>query len=81
MIARRLIERLVPDIEDVAANFIEQEVGRYDWRRNWKSMRKDHDMVEHARSWLSRYSIHLDPQELITWIDEFVDRVKGNWIG
>ncbi len=81
MVARQLIERLVPDIEDVAYDFIEQEVGRYDWRRNWTGMRKDHDMVEHARTWLSRYGINVDAQELVHWIDEFAGQVKGNWVG
>ena len=80
MIARQLIEQAIPDLDDVAMTFIEQEVGRRDWRRNWTQMRACQDMATHAKVWLDRCKLGIDPHELVRKIDQFVETERGSWI-
>ena len=66
-------------LETAAYDFIEQEVGRIDWRHNWKKMREGGDMVTHAENWARKMTLDVDPRELVQWIDDYVDQQRGAW--
>lgn len=66
-------------LETAAYDFIEQEVGRIDWRRNWEQMRKEQDMVTHASVWIRKMNLDLDARELVQWLDDFVAQQRGAW--
>lgn len=59
------------DTEDLAAEYIEGEVGRHDWAHNWPQHKSKHgkDLRNKVMAWLKLYEIDHDPDALIAAID------------
>jgi len=67
-------------IDDVAYDFIENEVGRHDWSNNWQKWRREKpDLKERVQAWLDRYQIDQEPQGLIDFLDSMVQTRVGKW--
>lgn len=66
------------NLDDVAADFVEQEVGQHDWVRNWQQMRAAQDPVERVSSWMQGYQLRLDPAELVQRLDDMA-ALGGAW--
>lgn len=69
------------DNEDLALEYIEGEVGRHDWQRNWKdhSGRHGDKLRSVIQAWLDRYEIDHDPQGLIDFIEKDLLSRPGRW--
>ena len=59
------------DTEELAAEYIEGEVGRHDWSHNWPQHKSKHgnSLREKVQAWLNLYEIDHDPDALIAAID------------
>lgn len=71
------------DTDDIAYEFVEQEVGRRDWRNNWpkfKSNQGDEAALERRiKAWLDYVGIEYDPKEIIQFLDRMVSDRNGIW--
>lgn len=69
-------------LEDTAYDYVEREVGRHDWKRNWPKFRERHGqgLRERIAGWLKRYELeHHDPQSIIDFLDLMVRTRHGTW--
>jgi hypothetical protein len=69
------------DTEDLAYEFMEQEVGRYDWKNNWPKFKANHDgiLVQRVQAWLDYLGIDYDANEIINFLDKMVKTENGKW--
>jgi len=63
---------------ELAADFIEQQVGRYRWRDNIRAMIQKDALMPLLSKWLHTMRIKSDPKKVIAGIRDLLDR-KGNW--
>ncbi len=66
-------------IQDVAADFIENEVGRFDWLRNWGVIRSQGDPVPKVQAYLDTYAITADARKIVAEIDRMAVENPGRW--
>jgi hypothetical protein len=66
-------------MQDIASDFIENELGRFDWVENWKLVKQDGSAVDRIEAYLSAYGIDVDPQEVAGYIDRMEDKNPGRW--
>ena len=69
-----------PDIEDVAATFIEQEVGRFDWKNNWTVYKNKPSLSDRVAAWLALMDLQIDPSDLIAEVDRLSAERSGRWV-
>jgi hypothetical protein len=76
------IDKLLPapslddeDIRDLAHDFIEQEIGRHDWKNNWVKAKATTPIEVRIERWLRRNGDHDGAvQPIILYIDGMVKR-------
>lgn len=73
--------RHAQDTEDLAYEFMEQEVGRFDWAANWPKFKANHAgiLVQRVQAWLNYLGIDYDPNEIIQFLDHMVETGAGKW--
>jgi hypothetical protein len=71
--------RVQDSIEDTALDFVENEVGRHNWKENWQKWKAKPDLRATVQAWLHRYEIDHDPQGLIEYIDRLSATRHGKW--
>jgi hypothetical protein len=71
------------DTDDIAYEFIEQEVGRFDWRNNWPKFKANYatpkELERRVQAWLDYCGIDYDPKEIINFLDDMVTNRNGRW--
>ena len=67
------------DVESAACNYIEQEVGRYDWKANWEHHRQQPDTETKVQAWLDHYEYGGTAAEVIAFIDGTMMQAEGKW--
>lgn len=71
------------DTEDLAFEFMEQEVGRLDWRNNWPKWKANlggDDVIRRkVQAWLDYLGIEYDPGLIVAFLDDMVKNRNGNW--
>jgi hypothetical protein len=69
-------------LQDIALEYMEGEVGRHDWKRNWKDHKARHggSLKEKVQAWLNHFEIDHDPQGLIDYIDSELSIQDGKWL-
>lgn len=70
------------DTEDIAFEFMEQEVGRLDWRNNWPKVKANlgpDGTRRKVEAWLRYMGIEYDPNLIIAFLDDMVTNRNGNW--
>lgn len=80
--AQAVVEVLLDDevsVTDIAADFIEDEVGHYDWVNNWNVVRSRKDPVQMVQEYLDRYGLISDAQAIVNVIDEMAKNNPGRW--
>ena len=68
------------DIEDVAACFVEEELGRFDFVNNWNQAKSRGSIVDRIAQWLDRVRLNVDPNELIAALDRLAASRPGRWL-
>lgn len=80
-IAGKLIVEIVldadEDIAEIAADFIENEVGRLDWVNNWRVIKAREDVLAKVQSYLATYGLTVDAQEVINTVDRMAKENPG----
>lgn len=69
-------------LQDIALEYMEGEVGRHDWKRNWKDHKSRHgeSLKDRVAAWLKHFEIDHDPQGLIDYIDGELSLQDGKWL-
>lgn len=72
------------NIQDLAYAFMEDEVGRFDWRINWPKFKSNlgsqENVVNYVQAWLDTASISCNPQSIISYLDTFCSEQVGRWL-
>ena len=67
------------DTEDAALQFIEDEVGRFDFRNNWAKVKEKGGVRQRIQQWLEALNADGNPDEIIEYLDRLVVDRAGNW--
>lgn len=67
------------DVADIAADFVENEIGRFDWVNNWYVIRGKEDPVAKVNRYLNAYSLVADPAAVVAAIDQMAQNNPGRW--
>jgi hypothetical protein len=68
------------DTEDLACQFMEDEVGRFDFRNNWKKLKETQNVRQRIQQWLEALNVDGNPEEIIAYLDKLVAERAGNWL-
>lgn len=80
MKAIQIIEMMAAEeAEDMAANFVEQALGRHDWLNNWKRLKEKKEEEQRIRAWIGQYQIETDPQSIISVLDMWATGQHRQW--
>jgi hypothetical protein len=77
-----LVERTDFDreTEDLSCAFVEEEVGRYDWRNNWLAIRAAGVARERVQRWLQAMKSDHDPDKILACLDQLSRTLSGRWL-
>jgi len=67
---------------DLAAEYIEGEVGRFDWQHNWPKHKENSgsDLGTKVADWLRHYEVDHDPAAIVNYLDDLLARnPEGKW--
>jgi hypothetical protein len=82
-VARAIMEVLIDadqeSLIEIAADFVEDEIGHYDWVNNWRVVKGREDVVAKVAGYLREYSLPGDPQEIVNIIDRMASDNPGRW--
>lgn len=74
-------QRTFEDVtQDVSLDFMEQEIGRHDWRNNWDKVKEAGDVRAKIKAWLERMAIDHDPQLIVDYLDDLHRNNEGRWL-
>jgi len=68
------------ETEDLALLFVEEEVGRFDWKNNWPKIRAAGNARQRVEAWLSVVKSNHDPDKIIEFLDRMVQERSGRWL-
>jgi hypothetical protein len=69
------------DAEDLAFVFMEEELGRFDWKGNWKKVRENGTARQRVQDWLTAMDLRdQNPDEIITILDQVSSERSGRWL-
>lgn len=71
--------RHILEMEDVALDFIENEVGRHDWAKNWDVYRAKPGLRERIAAWLANAGYEAEPEAVEKAIDQLILTRPGRW--
>lgn len=69
-----------PDTEDLALTFMEEEVGRFDWRNNWPKIKEQGNARQRVQDWLNAIHVEHNPDEIVSYLDQLLDGRSGRWL-
>lgn len=67
------------NLADIAADFVEDELGRLDWMGNWNLIRSRENPVQRIQSYLDTYGISADATQIAAYLDKLVASNPGRW--
>jgi hypothetical protein len=70
------------DTHDLALEYIEGEVGRFDHQHNWQQHKAKHgkNLREMVAAWLKHYEVDHDPDAIISYINDELMMRPGKWL-
>lgn len=68
------------DVEDLALEFMETEVGRFDWIHNWPKVKATGTAPQRIKQWLEAMNVEASPDEIIEYLDNLVTKRAGRWL-
>lgn len=68
------------DSEDLALEFIENEVGRFDWSGNWAKIKESGTARQKIQDWLVALQVEHDPDEIVSYLDKLTAERTGRWL-
>jgi hypothetical protein len=79
MVDLLLEEEDAEPIEEIAADFIENEVGHYDWVNNWPVIRNRGEALAKVQTYLDTYGIRADARLVVDEIERMLVENPGHW--
>ena len=69
-------------VHDTALDYMEGEVGRHDWKRNWDDHKKKYGigLKQKVADWLKHFEIDHDPQGIIDYLNDETAMHDGKWL-
>lgn len=67
------------DVSDIAADFVENEIGRLDWMNNWRLIKSRENPVLKVQAYLDKLGLLADPQAVVNEIDRMMVSTPGRW--
>lgn len=67
------------DTAEIAADFIENEVGRHDWVNNWRVIRERQEALAKVQAFLTAYGLVGDAAAVVEMIDRMAQENPGRW--
>lgn len=67
------------DTEDLSLLFVEDELGRFDFRNNWKKLKETRDVRLQIAQWLEALNVEANPDSIIEFLDRLSEERAGNW--
>ena len=68
------------DTEDLAFTFMEEEVGRFDWKNNWPKIKAQGNARQKVQDWLTALHVEHDPDAIVEFLDGMVAGRSGRWL-
>jgi hypothetical protein len=69
------------DAEDLAFVFMEEEIGRFDWKANWEKIKATGTATQRVQDWLNTMQIdNQNPDELVRILDTVAAERSGRWL-
>lgn len=67
---------------DLAADYVEGEIGRHDWMHNWQQHkgRAGNELRERVAAWLRHYEVDHDPDSIVKYIEDELMQRPGKWL-
>ena len=72
-------QRHLVETEDLALQYVEDEVGRFDFRNNWAKVKEKGGVRQRIQQWLEALNVDGNPDEIIEYLDRLVTDRAGNW--
>lgn len=81
-IAPELVRRTrqTVDTDDLALTYVENEIGRFDFARNWEVIKSRGNTLHRIRAWLDEQNVDSSPEEIIATIDRLASNRPGKWV-
>lgn len=67
-------------VEDLALLYVEEEVGRFDWKKNWAAVKQKGGVRERLEQWLKSIQEQASPDEIISYLDRMCSDRAGIWL-
>lgn len=67
------------EIEDIAVDFIENELGRHDWMKNWPIYKAKPRFLDRIAHWLAATGHDATPDDIARRIDQMLLIQPGRW--
>lgn len=67
------------DTEDAALHFVEEELGRFDAKNNWETIKAKGQAEKRIRDFLESMRLDNSPAEIIAFLDRFFAERPGRW--
>lgn len=69
------------DAEDLAFVFMEEEIGRFDWKNNWKKIKESGTARQRVQNWLNAMQLQdQNPDEIVSILDQVASERSGRWL-
>ena len=72
-------QRHALDTEDAALHFVEEELGRFDAKNNWETIKAKGEADKRIQEFLSRLNLTNSPREIAEFLDRFFMERPGRW--
>jgi len=81
--AKAIVEVLLDEepesIQEITADFVENELGRFDWMNNWRVIKANGQAVERIEAYLGYMGIQANPMEIVNEIERMARETPGRW--
>lgn len=67
------------EIKDIAADFVENGLGHYDWMGNWELVKRKGEALDRIQSYLNAYGIQADAREVLAAVEWRLVNTPGVW--
>lgn len=67
-------------LEDSALEYIESEVGRLDWKTNWRQRLKKGDERKNIEAWATHVKSQHTAEDIFTYIETQLMLRQGRWM-
>ena len=68
------------DTEDLALLYVEEEVGRFDWRNNLPKIKATGTLRQRVQNWLAALQVEHNPDEIVSYLDKMLAERSGKWM-